>query len=151
MVSFSSRIPPCDSALACRSGLQTLKALKRPVHIRLVLECQGIPFERSWIHQVYRIHNLHLDPNRPRLYDFLTEIGPSSRCRGEAALWRLRMARFFLQPGSGRDADPYTVFFGSPRPLFVAVNKLENPQPLIRQWFPVNSQALLQDIHIRLT
>src|SRR5207302_2964819 len=32
-----------DSALRCRLDLRTRKALKRPVHIHLVLECQEIP------------------------------------------------------------------------------------------------------------
>src|SRR2546430_15698356 len=53
------------------------------------------------------MRNVQLDPNRSRLYDFLTEIGPSSRCRGEAALWRLRMTWFVLQPASGRDATSF--------------------------------------------
>jgi hypothetical protein len=42
-------------------------------------------------------------------------------------------------------------FFGSARLLPVVVDSPRNPQPLMRQWFPVDSQVLLQDIHIQLT
>jgi hypothetical protein len=42
-------------------------------------------------------------------------------------------------------------FFGLSRPLPVVVDPSKSPQPLMRQWFPVDSQVLLQDIHIQLT
>ena len=62
----------------------------------------------------YRRHGcqipISLDPNRPRLYHFGAEVGPISRCRGEAALWSFRMTRFFLQPANGRDTGR-TAFF----------------------------------------
>jgi len=45
----------------------------------------------------------------------------------------------------------YTISSPKLGPLLVVVNRSKNPQPLIRQWFPVNSLVLLQDIHIRLT
>src|SRR6266852_7321346 len=50
------------------------------------------------------------DPNRARLYHLVTEVGPSSRCRGEAAPGRFRMPRFFLQPANGRDTTPAPLF-----------------------------------------
>src|SRR5260370_39490663 len=50
------------------------------------------------------------DPNRPRLYHLVTEVGRSSRCRGEAAPGRGRMPRFFRQPANGRDTTPAPLF-----------------------------------------
>jgi len=51
-----------------------------------------------------------LDPNRPRLYDFPTEVGPSSRCRGEAALRGILDDLVFPTTGQRKRQLPGTLF-----------------------------------------
>src|SRR5437660_12197524 len=111
MLSFSSGLPPEDSQWECESDYLDVKGPKLPLHIYPSADCQEILPKRQSILQVQGLHNLELDPNGPCLSDFLTEIGPSSWCREEAALWRLRMTRFVLQRASGRDAIRTFFFF----------------------------------------
>jgi hypothetical protein len=89
---------------------------------------------------MHPIHNLQLDPICLDLYDFLTEIRSLLAVpRGSRPLEIADGSVFFCSQAAD-EMRPLDHFFGSPRPLLVVINKPENLQPLIRQWFPVDSQ-----------
>src|SRR6266481_3705472 len=87
------------------------------------------------------LHNLELDPSRPPLYDFFTEIRSLLAVPRGSRPWRLRMTRFFSRPGTGRDAALTLVYFGCSQSLFAAVNKPKksatSDASMVSRGFPV--------------